>query len=104
MAEISSGGGKNLPGGGEKIVRYAFLSKLFLLSCTTLLIYAHFVDILNTCYKEIHEIYCFTFSGSSFIFYTQVWFSVRPRYMGGEGGIETPLKWSGGGEGAAPPP
>ena len=76
-AEISSGGGK-------KIARYPPSPQCFLLSYTTLLILAHFIDILDTCYKEIHKIYFFfTFSCSSFKFYTQV---RVPRIVLGSGG------------------
>ena len=73
VAEISSAGGENLPGGGEKIARYPPSPQCFLFSYKTLLIYAHLTfDILDTWYKEIHKIYYFAFSCSSFIFYTQV--------------------------------
>ena len=82
VAEISSGG-------GEKIARYPPSPQCFLLSYTTLLIYAHFFDILDTCYKEIHKIYCFTFSCYSFIFYTQV---RVPRNVLGSGGGSKSLK------------
>ena len=50
--------------------------------------------ILDSCYKEIHTIYIFySFSCSSFIFYTQVWFPSTFQFQGGR----NPFKWSGGG-------
>ena len=45
-------------GGGEKIARYPPFPHRFLLSYTTILIYAHFIFyILDKCYKEIHITY-----------------------------------------------
>ena len=43
-AEVSSGGGENLPGGGEKIARYPLSLSVFanFYVHVTLLIYAHF--------------------------------------------------------------
>ena len=76
VAEISSAG-------GEKIARYPPSPQCFLFSYKTLLIYTHFFDILDTWYKEIHKIYYFAFSCSSFIFYTQV---QVPRNVLGSGG------------------
>ena len=61
VAEISSAGGENLPGGGETIARYPPSPQCFLFSYKTLLIYAHFFDILDTWYKEIHKIYYLLF-------------------------------------------
>ena len=53
VAEISSRGGKNLPGGGEKIVRYPLPLSVYLRSYITLLIYAHWFNIFDTCRQEI---------------------------------------------------
>lgn len=53
-------GGGNLPECGEIIVCYPLPLSVFF-SYTTLLIYAYFFDILNTCYQEIYKIYFITF-------------------------------------------
>ena len=60
VAEISSGGDENLPGGGKKHMHAIPFSQRFLLFYTTLLIYANFFLHFNTCYREIHKIYFLT--------------------------------------------
>ena len=56
VAEISSGGGENLPGGGEKIARYTLSLSVFCFSTQHYLFTPNFFDILDTCFKEIHKI------------------------------------------------
>ena len=57
VAEMSLGGGENLPGGGEKIARYIpFLSAFFAFLHNITNLRPHFL-IVDTCYKEIHKIY-----------------------------------------------
>ena len=85
---------KICPGGGEKIARYPPLPKRFLVSYTTLLIYAHFLDILDTCYKEIHKIY---FKKKFVPVLSQVQEGLKPPEMV-RGWRRHPLKPSGGGE------
>ena len=50
VAEISSGGGTNLPGSGDKIARFFSAFFTFLHNITNL---RPIFDILDTCYKEI---------------------------------------------------
>ena len=61
MAEISSGGGENLPGGGEKNLAappspqaQRFFAFLHTITNLRPLFY-----IFDSCYKEIHKIYIF---------------------------------------------
>ena len=60
VAEISSGGGENLP--GRINCALPPLPQRFLISYTELQIYPQIFYILDTCYKEIQKIYVFTFS------------------------------------------
>ena len=54
VAEISSEGGENLPGGGEKkLAAPPSPQRFFAFLHTIILIYAHFFNILDSCYKDI---------------------------------------------------
>ena len=100
VAEISSGGGENLPGGGEKIARYPPSTQRFLLS-THITNLRPLFYILDTCYKEIHEIYTFLLF---LIRLLPLYASLIPRNVLGLVGVETPSNCQRVARGAAPPP
>ena len=87
-----------LPGGGRDTSRVCRKSprgwrkncalppspQRFLLSHTTLLIYAHFFDILDICCKEIHKIYFLkTFSFCILSFIRKLGYPQHPRFRRG---------------------
>ena len=59
VTEISSGGGENLPGGGEKNFAATPSPQRFLLSYTQLLIYAHFFTFYTHVIKKYIIYICF---------------------------------------------
>ena len=84
MAEVSLGGGKNLPGGGEKIARYLSQFYAFLHNSTNLRpLFWHFRHMVSI--KNIK----YTFKIFLFIFYL-LYESLVPRNVLGAGGAETP--------------
>ena len=103
VAEISSAGGENLPEGGETKCTLPPSPRRFLLSYTTLLIYAQFLTFYSHCYKEIPKI--FFFSTFSFGLLSIIQSLVSRNVLGSWGvGGRNPLKWSGGGDGGRATP
>ena len=92
VAKISKGVAK-------KMCATPFLSSFFLLSYTTLRIYAHFFDILDT-NEEIYKIYLFLLFLDRLL---PLYASLVPRDILVQEGLN-PLKWSGGGEGGRATP
>ena len=94
---IFSRGWRNLPGGGENIARYPPYPERFLLSYTTLLIYAHCFDILDTYYEEIYNVYFLKKFLVRLLFcYTQVWFPATSDVQEGRKPYEMVRGWRGG--------
>ena len=88
VAEISSGGGENLPGGGEKKLA-SFPSAFFYFPTHYITNLRPLFYILDLFYKEIHKIYIFL-SFFLFVFYV-LYASLVPLNVLGSGGSK-PLK------------
>ena len=99
VAEISSGGSENLPGGGEKkFSGISFPSAFFCFPSHYINNLRALVYILDSCYKEIHKIYIFfiLFLVRLLHFIRKFGSPQRSRFRG----VETPLN----GQGVASPP